>query len=104
MRASEFLSAAVLLPETDVEQLRDHRERDRVGELTHQLDRFAFGERCERTVHDRTDAPADSPHCRGVKKRFTAVRSRVWAGGSLISSERLHCSEMGPGPPREASS
>ena len=29
--------------DADVEQLRDHRERDWVGELAHQLDRLAFG-------------------------------------------------------------
>ena len=28
--------------EADVEQLGDHRQRDRVGELAHQLDRLAF--------------------------------------------------------------
>ena len=57
LRARQFRAL-----EADVEQLRDHRERDRVGELAHQLDRLAFGEWRERAVDDRGDALADPLH------------------------------------------
>ena len=45
-----------------VEQLGNHRQRDRVGELAHQLDRLTLGQRLKRGLDGRHDARTDPLH------------------------------------------
>jgi hypothetical protein len=74
--------------EADVEQLRDHSERDRVGELAHQLDRLAVSERRACAVDDPGDTLTDTPHrARGKEAVHSAPQPRV--GRRVAHQQRL---------------
>ena len=88
IRASSGLCTKELRAlKADIEQLRDNGERDRVGELAHQLDRLAVGERCDRAVDDRGDALLDPPYrARGEEAVHRAPQPRV--GGRVAHQQR----------------
>lgn len=62
----------------DVEELGDHRERDGVGDLLHNVDWLAGGERLDRGLHDRPHPIADALNrARGEEPVDRSPQSRV---------------------------
>ena len=64
------------------EQLGDHGDRQRVGQVAEDLDSPRVGGRVEQLVDDRWMRGRSPSMTRGVKAWLTSARSRVWSGGS----------------------
>ena len=72
----------------DTEGPGDDRERQRHGELLHQLHAAIVDEGVDQAVGDVADRVLDLADRGGEKARFTRLRWRVWAGGRRPAAPR----------------
>ena len=80
--------------EADVEQLRDDRQRDRIRELAHQLDRLPLEERSDRGLDDRRDPVLDAAYGTGGEEAVDRAPQPT-VDGRVAGQERRRAQGLG---------